>query len=164
MPITKEKKREIIENLKNILKDSKSIVFVNFHGLPVSNETEVRTKLYIDNIGYLVAKKTLVKRALIDQKISGETPELNGELALVYGGEDITAPARGIHEFIKKNKDNISILGGIFEGKFMNKEEMTEIAAIPRIEVLYGQIVNLINSPIQGFVMALSQITEKKEA
>ena len=104
----------------------------------------------------------MVKIALADEKIKGDLPELVGELALVYGGKDLTAPARGIHEFINKNKENLHILGGVFEGKFIGKEEMTEIAMIPPMEVLYGQIVNVINSLIQGFVLALSQIAKQK--
>ena len=161
MAISKEKKREIFDNLKGILERSQSVVFVNFHGLGVGETTQLRRKLRESNSGYLVAKKTLIKKVLEEVKPEGEIPELEGELSLAYS-EDLTAPARGVYEFQKEKKDNISILGGIFEGKFMDKEAMTEIASIPSIPVLYGQFVNVINSPIQGLVIAFDKIAEKK--
>lgn len=163
MAITKQKKVEILKTLKKVVDDSESLVFVNFHGLPVASETDVRTTLRSNDVGYFVAKKTLVKRTLTEKGITGEMPELEGEVAVVYGS-DLIAPAREVNEFTKKYKENLSILGGVFEGRFMNREEMVSIAEIPPLEVLYGQVVNLINSPIQSFVMALGQIADKKEA
>jgi len=163
MAINKEKKKEIFEKTQGIMKDSGSVVFVNFHGLGVSETTQLRNNLREEGSSYTVTKKTLVKKALGESSVDGEMPELEGELALAYG-EDSIAPARGIFEFQKKHKDNISILGGIFEGSFVDKEKMLSIAQIPSMQVLRGQFVNLINSPIQGLVIALNEIAEKKEA
>jgi len=161
MAISKEKKKEIFDDIKSIIEKSKSVVFVNFHGLGVGETTELRRKLKGDDSGYFVAKKTLIKKVLEEIKPEGELPELNGELSLAYS-EDLTAPARGVYEFQKNKEDKISILGGIFEGKYMDKVAMTGIASIPSTPVLYGQFVNVINSPIQGLVIALNKIAEKK--
>ena len=161
MAISKEKKVEIYKKIKNSLKDAQSVVFVNFHGLGVRDTTNLRRKLKEENVNYVVAKKTLIKRALDELKPKGDTPQLDGELALAYS-EDLTASARGVYDFQKSHKNNIAILGGIFEGKFMDQAAMTEIAAIPSMQVLRGQFVNLINSPIQGLAVALDKITEKK--
>ncbi|MCK5026802.1 MAG: 50S ribosomal protein L10 [Candidatus Pacebacteria bacterium] len=163
MAITKEKKKEIYKKVQKAIKDSESMVFVNFHGLTVSETTELRKGLRSESIGYTVAKKTVIKRALEDSKTKGDIPVLDGELAVAYG-EDLIAPARGVNEFKKTHKDSIDILGGIFEGAYMNKEEMLEIATIPVVPVLRGMFVNVINSPIQRFVIALSKIAETKEA
>jgi large subunit ribosomal protein L10 len=162
MPITREKKKEVIDNLKDLLKDAGSVVFVNFKGLKVSDATQVRRKLKTEGVSFLVTKKSLAKRALDDNKIEGVQPELDGELGFVYG-KDLIAPARGIYEFQKKLKDSLAIIGGIFEKKYMSKSEMEAIASIPPLKTLHAQFVNIINSPIQGFVMALSQIAKKKE-
>jgi len=108
-----------------------------------------------------VAKKTLIKRTLSEAGIKGEFPELNGEIAIAYG-TDLTAPAREINEFVKKFKDNIAIAGGIFEGRYMDKTEMAEIASIPPLKTLYGMFVNIINSPIQRCAIALDQIARSK--
>jgi len=161
MAISKDKKVEIYSKLKDFVSKSKSIVFVNFHGLPVLDMTDLRKKLREEGIGYMVAKKTLIKKALGDASVNGDMPVLDGELALAFG-DDLIAPAREVYGFQKSHKDNLQIVGGVFDGKYMAKEEMMEIATIPSTQVLYGQFVNLINSPIQQFVMALGQIADKK--
>lgn len=161
MAKTKEQKIKIVERLTEAVKTAGSVVFVNFHGLGVTDTNEMRAALKEQNVGYFVAKKTLTKRVLEDSGVSGEVPNFPGELAVAWG-DDQVAPARGVQEFAKKHKEQLSILGGIFEGRFMGKEEMTVIASIPPIKTLYGQFANVINSPIQGLVVALGQIAEKR--
>lgn len=161
MALSKDKKGEILNKLKKVIKDSTSIVFVNFHGLPVSESSGIRKNLRSKGVGYTVAKKTLTKKALAEGGISGTMPEMPGELGLIYG-TDLIEPARGIYEFQKKLDKKIQIVGGVFEGKFMNQSEMVSVAQIPGLQTLHAQFVNLINSPIQGFVMALNAIAEKK--
>ena len=75
----------------------------------------------------------------------------------------MTAPARGVYEFGKKLKGALMLLGGVFEGGFINAERVASIATIPPMLVLRGMFVNVINSPIQGLVMALDQISKKKQ-
>jgi|SRR3989344_4702921 len=162
MAVSKAKKKEILENLKNITSKSNSLVFVNFHGLGVSNTTSMRKGLRDNKVGYVVAKKTLIKKTFEDAKFSGELPELTGEIAIAYGDDQI-APAREIYNFQKKSKDGLTILGGVFDGKFIGKEAMMGIATIPPLQTLYGQFVNLINSPIQGLVIALDSIAGQKQ-
>lgn len=161
MPIQRAKKEEIVSKVKDILGSSKSLVFVNFHKLPVIETGQVRRELRSHDLGYYVAKKTLVKKALSDASIKGEQPSFDGELALVYG-QDLISPAREIYSFQKKMDKRVSILGGIFEGEYKTKEEMESIATIPSREGLYSMFLNVINSPIQGLVIALDAIAEKK--
>ena len=160
MAIKKDKKIEILKDLKKIVKDSQSLVFVNFKGLSVSLAGELREVLKNAGVKYLVAKKTLTKMALVDSKTSGEIPELPGEIALAFG-DDLLAPAREIEEFSRRNPGKLTILGGIFEGKYKNQSEMMQIATIPTLPILQGKFVNIINSPIQRFAIALKQIAEK---
>lgn len=161
MAITRQKKEAIVAKVTDAFKDAGSVVFVKFKGLPVKDTTEMRRKLRAEGIGYTVAKKTLIKRALATKSYEGTLPELEGEIAVAYG-EDMIAPAREVNNFAKTRKDQLSIAGGIFEGRFMSATEMTEIASIPSRQVLIGQFVNLINSPIQRVVIALDRIAEKK--
>ena len=163
MALTKNKKKEVLDNVTGVAERAKSVVFVNFHGLTVGESTQLRKELREAGVGYVVAKKTLARKAFDAQKIEGTMPELLGELAIAFG-EDLIAPARGIRNFEKKFEGKISILGGTFEGKYMNKAEMTAIAAIPGRQELYGMFVNLINSPIQRIVIALDQISKTKTA
>ena len=162
MAITKEKKKEIIAGLEKVLAKSKSIVFVQFNKLLVKDVSLIRKSLKTEDVGYVVAKKSLFKRALTSAGIKGEVPALDGELAVVYG-EDVIAPARNIYDFQKKLDGKVSILGGIFDGEYKSQKDMLNIASIPSLQVLRGMFVNVINSPIQRFAIALGQIAEKKQ-
>lgn len=165
MALKKEKKIEIVDKLKKIIKSAKSMVFVNFHGLNVAGASELRKKLKTEKIGYVVSKKTLLKRALADTKFEGELPPLDGEVALAYLSEpdgDLLAPSREIYNFHKDHKEVIKIIGGVFEGKFIDAPAMLSIATIPGREVLIAQFVNLINSPITRLAVVLGQIAQKK--
>jgi large subunit ribosomal protein L10 len=134
---------------------------VNIHSLKVADATTMRRQLTKDSVGFFVAKKTLTEKSLSTKKYTGTMPALVGEFGLAYG-TDLIAPARGVYEFQKKFKDQVNIVGGVFESKYMSKEEMLTIANIPPIQTLYGMFVNVINSPIQGLVVALDQIAKKK--
>lgn len=162
MAISKEKKASILEDLTKIVKDSLSLVLVNFKGLSVSDSKTIRRALKEKGVGYYVAKNTLTRRALSSGSIKGDIPDFSGETALVYG-KDILSPAQEIYAFQKKLDKKITIIGGVFDGKFMNKDEMTVVANIPGVKTLHAQFVNLINSPISGFVVALNAIANKKE-
>jgi large subunit ribosomal protein L10 len=161
MAITKEKKKEIVSDLEKVISKSKSVVFVNFHKLLVKDVSVIRRSLKEENVGYIVAKKSLFKRVLESAGIKGEAPVLNGELAVSFG-EDMLAPARSIYEFQKKLDGKVSIMGGIFDGEYKSQAEMLGIASIPPLQVLRGMFVNVINSPIQRFAVALGEITKLK--
>ncbi|MBI2120156.1 MAG: 50S ribosomal protein L10 [Parcubacteria group bacterium] len=162
MAVTKIKKAEIYKEITGIAKGEGSRVFVNFHGLSVADSTALRRSLRGEGIGYFVAKKTIAKKAFGESGVSGEMPEMPGEFAVAYG-EDLIAPAREVYKFQKLFKDKISITGGVFEGRFVEKDEMIVIASIPSRQVLYAQFVNLINSPIQRLAVAFDQIAQAKE-
>ncbi len=161
MAISREKKGVIVDKLGKALKDAKSLVFINFHGLKVSDATAMRRSLKSEGVSYAVTKKSLTKRVLADEKFEGTQPELSGELAMAWS-EDLIAPARGVYGFQKKFPEGLKILGGVFEGKYMSKSEMEGIATIPTTDVLRGMFVNIINSPIQRFAIALGKIRDKK--
>ncbi|MDB5266695.1 MAG: rplJ [Parcubacteria group bacterium] len=161
MAISKAKKGEIVDKLADALKSAKSLVFVNFHGLKVSQASAMRRTLKTEGVSYSVAKKSLTKRVLDSEKFEGAQPELTGELAMAWS-DDLIAPARGVYGFQKKFPEGLKILGGVFEGRYMSKSEMEGIATIPTTPVLRGMFVNIINSPIQRFAIALGQIAEKK--
>lgn len=157
--LLKSKKVDLIKKLEEEIKESQSLVFVNFHGLKVADETVLRRELRDKEVGYKVSRKTLLKRALAG-KAEGEIPELGGEVAIAFSSKDSIAPAREVYNFQKTHKGLLNILGGIFEGKFVDGVKMQEIAMIPSREVLYAQFVNLINSPIQRLATVLDQIAK----
>ncbi len=163
MPITKEKKNELVKELETVFKGSKGVVFVGFKGLKVNEANTMRKGFKAQGVGFLVAKKTLMGRALDAAGVTGTRPEIGAEVAVAYSADNL-ATAREVGGFLKKNKEKLSILGGIFEGKFITKADVVAYSSIPDQKTLYAQVVNLFNSPIQRFVIAASEIAKKKGA
>ena len=161
MAITRQKKEEIVAQVSDVIKSAKTLVFANFKGLTVAEQNEMRKALRPLGVGYTVAKKTLLRRALDAAKYTGEAPVLDGEIALAYG-EDELAPARELAVFVKKFGEHLAFAGGVFGGKYVGKDEITAIAAIPGMDALRAQFVQLINSPLQRFAVVLHAKAEKQ--
>lgn len=166
MAISRTKKESLLNEMKEALENAVSVAFVHFKGISVSEANELRAKLKEEGVNYTVVKKTLLKRTLDALGIEGDQPDLPGEVAMAYlpksVGDDITAPARNLNDFVKSFKGRLVFLGGISENRFLTQEETNTVANIPAVPVLRGMFVNIINSPIQQLVVALDQIREKK--
>ncbi|MDQ5955229.1 MAG: large subunit ribosomal protein [Patescibacteria group bacterium] len=162
MAITRQKKEEIVAKVSGIARDSKTIVFAQFKGLPVVEQSEMRKALREQEVGYSVAKKTLVKRAFAEAGFEGEMPVLDGEVAVAYSADEL-APARELAVFIKKFPEQLAFAGGVFGGKYVSAAEIKSIAAIPGMQTLRAQFVQLINSPIQRFAVVLNAKADKGE-
>jgi ribosomal protein L10 len=85
---------------------------------------------------------------------------LEGEIAVAYSADPLAA-AREVYDFQVAHKGIVSIVGGVFEKGYKNQTEMLSIATIPPLQTLRGMFVNIINSPIQRFAIALDQIAKK---
>jgi large subunit ribosomal protein L10 len=155
MAISRQKKAEILTSLEESVKKAGVILFVNFHGLGTAATRELRRALRKVGAEYLVAKKTLLKRALAKANISADEASLKGEVAVVFGNEDLVAPAKTIAGFIKANPQ-MTILGGVLEKAYINAQSANSLAKLPSREVLLGQLVGMFNSPMRGLVGALS--------
>jgi large subunit ribosomal protein L10 len=161
MAITKAKKIEVAKTVGERVGTAQSVVFVNFHKLPVAESTILRGSLRKANSGFMVAKKTLLARALDEMTISGDRPSLDGEVGFAYG-TDAIAPAREVASFAKSHKENFIILGGIFEGRYMAASEMTALGNIPSREVLYAQFLGVLNGPVRSFATVIDAIAKKR--
>ncbi|HUO50494.1 MAG TPA: 50S ribosomal protein L10 [Candidatus Paceibacterota bacterium] len=163
MAKTKEQKQEIVTKLENAIKSSASSVFVHFSQMNVADESAMRRELRGEGIGYTVAKKTLMRRALDTLGYKSADLPMDGEIAVAYGGgNDATAVARRMHEFGKKLPGKLMIMGGVFDGALKGQADMQEIATIPPVQTLRGMFVNVINSPIAGLAVALKAIGDKQ--
>ncbi|MDO8493441.1 MAG: 50S ribosomal protein L10 [bacterium] len=161
MPLKKEQKKVILDSLTENIGGAESTVFVKFGGLTVADSNAMRSNLREKGISYFVSKKTLLKRALNDNKVEGDMPVLEGQVAVAYG-KDAVLPARTIAEFQSKLKDKLAIVGGILSGKYMSASEMIALSKIPSREVLLSQLLNIMNAPVRGFAIALDQISKKE--
>ncbi len=170
MAVSRQKKESILKDLTEQIKKARMIIFVNFHGLNNAATRKMRNLMRAGSAQYKVAKKTLIKKALGDFKVSGGMPDLGGEVGLIFAQaeEEVANTAKIIAKFIKEHKE-LSILGGILENKFIENKIISELAVIPSREVLLAKLVYTLNSPLQRlvgglegnlkkFVMIISQI------
>lgn len=164
MAITKEKKRDIVAKLSEALKGAQSVAFVGFTKFTVSDASKLRAELSKEKVRYMVAKKTLLKRVLSGQGYAGTMPDMPGEVAIAWTDEadNTTAPMHSVYDFGKKMKGALTLLGGVFEHSFSDAAYTTAIATIPPLPVLRGMFVNVVNSPLQGLVIALDKIREAR--
>jgi len=162
MAKTKQQKSVVIENVTNTAASASAMAFVGFKGLSVPETTLMRRELLASGVTYTVVKKRLMQKALEAGSVKGTFPNLPGEVALAATTGDSTLPARLVFEFARKHKEKISLLGGVFEGSFIDADGIKAIATIPPLQVLRGMFANVMLSPISGLVIALNQISEKK--
>lgn len=153
MPFTKAQKQKVIEGLTQSLNNQKAVAFVDFQGLKVKDMVDLRQKLKKVGGQLKVAKKTLIKIALEKTGLKLEK-ELEGELALVFAFEDPLSILKTVYTFSQTN-ESLKILAGVFEGKFIEKEEVIALAQLPSREELLARLVGSISSPISGFVNVL---------
>ncbi len=158
MPKNKIQKQEILRNLSEKFKKSKSVVFAGFNALTVKDNENLRAQLRKENSEYYVAKKTLINIAFKDQIADLNVREMDGKIAAIFSYEDEVASAKILGNF-RKDKDKeerIFFLGGILENKLMSKAEVEALSKLPSKQELYGRLVGSLNSPISGFVNALA--------
>ncbi|OGI16530.1 MAG: 50S ribosomal protein L10 [Candidatus Moranbacteria bacterium RIFCSPHIGHO2_02_FULL_40_12b] len=153
--LTKSQKREIIEKLAEDIKNSKSVVFVDFKGLKVNDTRALKKDLRNSGASLKVAKKTLINLALEKAGVKIDARLMEGQIALAVSDADETSPAKIIDGFSKKNK-NIKILAGLLGSKIMKLEEIEALAKLPSKEELLAKLVGTLNAPISGFVNVLA--------
>jgi large subunit ribosomal protein L10 len=155
MAVTKEKKRKILEKLKEKIGNQKIMIFVDFTGLKSKDLFLLRKKLKESGNDLKVAKKTLINLALREKNLDVvDVKKMIGEIALIFGLSDEILPAKTVFEFSKENK-NLKILGGILEKKFVGAEKIEELAKLPSREELLMKLVRSILAPISNFINVL---------
>ncbi len=154
MAITKKKKQEVIKSLKEALQEQKATVFVGIGGLAASDLFDLRSRLKEKKCEISVVKKTLMNKAFAEKNIDTDAQKLEGQAALVLGYEDVISPAKTSYNFSKEN-ENLKILGGLYENKFIPPEEVINLAKIPSKEELLAKVVGSISNPLSGFLNVL---------
>ena len=154
-----EQKAQQVEEIVEKVKKSKSIVLVDYRGLTVAQDTEMRTSMRGAGVDYKVIKNRLVLRAL-----NGFEKVLEGPTAVAFGYEDAVAPAKIVADTVAKTNNKIAIKGGIIEGKQASAEEVNALSKIPAKPVLVGQLLGMLTSPMRSLAVALSEIAKKQSA
>jgi large subunit ribosomal protein L10 len=165
MAITKNKKEEIISELVAGLKTAEGAAFVAAKGMTANEMTKIRRELRANGVSYMVAKKTLIKRACADAGVTGEISDLPGEIAIAWSADPI-ASAKSVYSFakMKENKDRLAIVGGIYNGAFLDKKGALEMATIPSYKELQGKFVGVLNAITTQVVRVIDAKAKKEEA
>jgi len=155
-----ELKKPIVDEISASIKDACSVVIVDYCGLTVEQDTQLRKNLREAGVTYKVYKNTFLNFAFKGTDFEALAPYLEGPTAVAISTTDATAPARVISEFAK-NAEKLEIKAGVIEGTFYDAKGMEVISKIPSREVLISKLLGSLKNPITNFVRVLNQIAEK---
>ena len=156
-------KKKIVEELTGKLK-SQAGVFVDYCGITVNEDTEMRVKMREANVDYSVIKNTLMRFAVKNVGLEALEPILVGTTSLAVSYEDPIDPARIIKEYADKLPNYFAIKGGFMDGKALTVEEVNKIATIPPLPILQAQLLGTLLAPITCLAVVLKAIAEKSGA
>lgn len=160
-----KEKEALVNEVKEKLQKSNSVVLVDYKGINVEDVTELRKRFRAAEVEYKVYKNTLFKRAASELGIEVLDEYLQGTIAAAFGYEDAVAPAKTINQFIKdKPKTPISVKAGYVEGKLMNVDEVKALGDLPSRETLIAMLLGGLQGTIRNLAYALNTIKENKEA
>lgn len=169
---TLKQKREVIDNISERMKAAKAMVFADYRGLTVEQDTELRSALRKAGVDYKVVKNTLTRFAAKENGLEELDTYLNGPTAMASSDSDPVAPAKILSEYAKKY-DKLELKVGVVEGKIIDVNGIKSLAELPSKEVLIAKVlggfnapisglVNVLNGNIRGLVVALNAIAEQK--
>ena len=163
MSANQEAKKVVAQEIAEKIKESKSVVFVDYNKLTVAEVSELRRKCKQAGCEYKVYKNTLLRKALNELGYNQFDADLNGPTAVAFSFDDPVAPAKIVNECIKSTK-KMELKAGYVEGKFCDAKELAAIADLPSKEVLVAKMLGSFNAPICNFLYCLTAIKDKKEA
>ena len=161
-----EAKKQVVEEIKAKIEGSKSVVFADYNKLTVLEVTALRNKFKAANCEYKVYKNTLVRKAFNELGVTDFDKDLNGTTATVFC-QDETSGAAVFAKAVKENAaltDKIVPKCAYLEKKYLDKNGVKELAAIPSKEVLIAKMLGCLQSSISKFVYVLDSIAKAKEA
>lgn len=155
-------KQAIVAELVERIKNAGAGVLVDYKGITVAEDTDLRTELRKESINYTVVKNTLTRKALDQLGMSELDSVLNGTTSLATAGNDPIAPFRIITDYSKKLGDRFNIKAAFMEGKILNDAEIAEMAELPSKDALYAKVLGTMIAPITGLAVCLGQILGQK--
>ena len=155
-----ELKQPIVQAIADDIKDAQSVVLVDYRGLTVAQDTELRKQLREAGVIYKVCKNTMMKRAFEGTEFAGLEEYLEGPSALVVSKDDATAPARIICKFAK-TAEALEVKAGVVEGNVYDAAGINELSKVPSREELLSELLGSLQSPITNLARVLNQIAEQ---
>ena len=158
-----ELKQPIVQAIVDDITDAQSAVLVNYCGLTVAQDTELRKQLREAGVIYKVCKNTMMKRAFEGTDFAQLDEYLEGPSAIAISKDDATAPARIICKFAK-TAEALEVKAGVVEGTVYDAAGVSELSKIPGREELLSKLLGSLQSPITNLARVLNQIAEQDGA
>lgn len=155
-----ELKQPIVEEISASIKDAQSVVLVDYRGLTVEQDTNLRKQLREAGITYKVYKNTMMNFAFKGTDFEALAPYLEGPSAIAISTDDATAPARVLCKFAKE-ASKLEVKAGVVEGTVYDAAGIAEVAKIPSREELISRLLGSMQSPITNFARVMNQLAEK---
>ena len=155
-----ELKQPIVAEISEAIKDAQSVVLVDYRGLTVEQDTNLRKQLREAGVTYKVYKNTMMNFAFKGTDFEGLAPYLEGPSAVAISTTDATAPARILAKFAKDAK-KLEIKAGVVEGNVYDAAGMQAISQIPSRDELISKLLGSLQSPITNFARVMNQLAEK---
>ena len=157
-----ELKKPVVEEISELLNGAATAVVVDYRGLTVAEDTELRKQLREAGVVYKVYKNTMINFAIKDTEFADLAQHLEGPTAIAVCKDDATAAARVLAKFAK-TAEALEIKGGVVDGIYYDAVGIGQIASIPSREVLLSQLLGSMQSPVTNFARVIKQIAEKNE-
>ena len=170
---TLQRKQAVIQEIREHIEASQSVVIAEYRGLNVADVTELRNRFREGNVEYKVYKNTMVSLALKELGYEGYEEYLTGPNAFVFSKEDMVQGPSIASKFADEH-DKFVLKAGLMDGKVMSAEEVKQLAKLPTKEVLLSMVLRGMQAPISGLantcqgiirkvVYGLNAVKEKKE-
>ena len=157
-----ELKKPVVEEISELLNGAATAVVVDYRGLTVAEDTELRKQLREAGVVYKVYKNTMINFAIKDTEFADLAQHLEGPTAIAVCEDDATAAARVLAKFAK-TAEALEIKGGVVDGIYYDAVGIGQIASIPSREVLLSKLLGSMQSPVTNFARVIKQIAEKNE-
>lgn len=159
----RQMKQAKVEEIKEKLQKSQSVILASYQGLTVEEDTQLRKSLREAGVEYKVYKNTLVILAAKELGIEGLDEHLQGPISIAIGYDDVTAPARILNDFAKTHK-KLELKAGLVQGEIYDADKVKQLANIPSKDILIAKLLGSIKSPLSKFAYLLNAIKESKES
>ena len=158
-----ESKKAVVDALTSKVKEASSVVFVDYKGITVAQDTALRKQFREAEVEYGVVKNTLTRFAAKDAGYDF-SEVLNGTTAMASTTGDPIAPARIVCEFAKKNKlKTLAIKGGVVEGSVLSADQLNGFGELPSKNALVASVLGTFLAPISSLAFVLDQIRMQKD-
>jgi large subunit ribosomal protein L10 len=157
-----EKKQVVVDQIKEKINGAKSILLVDYRGLTVEQDTQLRKQLRENNVEYKVFKNTMINFAIKGTEFEELSKDLEGPTAMAISYDDATAGPRILSKITKDN-DKLEFKSGVVEGQYYDAKGMIAIGNIAPREELLARLLGSFKSPISSFARVVKQVAEKQE-